>query len=479
MININYGKGENEMGTRVCKICGEEKPINEFRVTGSKSHDKNCRVCHYLSKHPNLIILNGWSIEQYRIVLDLVMHNKINYINDLVDVLKKNLADIVNLLSNTLIVHGGNFKRQVKVVCDNCKEEYSIPLHQFVREKEYNYCSRRCKDEHQKTFIGENNVRYTSEKIICDWCGKEHIKKQSQINRCDNNFCSVECRQQYFANVTVKTEEWINNNRELMLNNLTNGSINKVNTSIQSKVNDILNNIKIDYENERIFDYYSVDNYLLKYNLVLEICGSYWHSDPRIYPLIKNDMQLKRINLDKTKKSYLYNNYGINILYLWEYDINNNEKLVENLIKHFIINNGILQNYNSFNYSLNNGIIVLNDNIIKSYIEMSENEVQSKINLEKIESKKETYIIYNCDYCGKLNKKGKSKYETVKGKHFCNKECYVNYQRKNGKENHQVTFKCDFCNKEKTTNLYQYKIHKNHFCSKECSDEYKRKNKTK
>ena len=54
----------------------------------------------------------------------------------------------------------------------------------------------------------------------------------------------------------------------------------------------------------------------------------------------------------------------IEILYLWENDIYNNINLCRKIIEEYINNNGVLINYHSFNYSIKNNKIMLNDNII-------------------------------------------------------------------------------------------------------------------
>ena len=53
-------------------------------------------------------------------------------------------------------------------------------------------------------------------------------------------------------------------------------------------------------------------------------------------------------------------------MYLWEYDIVHNTKLCEELIKLYIDNNGVLDDYNSFNYSYIDQL-KLNTDIIYPY----------------------------------------------------------------------------------------------------------------
>jgi very-short-patch-repair endonuclease len=126
----------------------------------------------------------------------------------------------------------------------------------------------------------------------------------------------------------------------------------------------------VKYINEHPFTYYAVDNYLIDNNLIVEVMGDYWHSNPCKYNTVDdlNNMQINRITTDKAKHSYIKNQYGIEILYLWEHDICNNPKLCKLLIDYYIANNGILNNYHSFNYSIDNdNNIIINKKLIIPY----------------------------------------------------------------------------------------------------------------
>ena len=101
-------------------------------------------------------------------------------------------------------------------------------------------------------------------------------------------------------------------------------SSERFNTKIQQKVNLLLEEKNIKYEREKIFGYYAVDNYLSDYNLIIEVMGDYWHTNPQKYNkngYAINECQLRGIKKDKQKSSYIYNKEGIKILYLWETQI--------------------------------------------------------------------------------------------------------------------------------------------------------------
>ena len=51
----------------------------------------------------------------------------------------------------------------------------------------------------------------------------------------------------------------------------------------------------IKFENEYNCKYYSIDNYLLEYNLMIECMGTYWHTDNRFYDKINYKSQVEGI----------------------------------------------------------------------------------------------------------------------------------------------------------------------------------------
>ena len=108
---------------------------------------------------------------------------------------------------------------------------------------------------------------------------------------------------------------------------------------------------------------------------MIEVQGDYWHVNPLKFPNKINKLQYERIPKDKAKHTYTKNQYGIEILYLWESDIYNNTLLCEKLILEYIKRNGNLENYHSFNYYLDeNGELMLRNNLIIPYQDMKANQ---------------------------------------------------------------------------------------------------------
>ena len=75
------------------------------------------------------------------------------------------------------------------------------------------------------------------------------------------------------------------------------------------------------------------DFYLQEHNLIIEIQGSYWHGDSRIYEEKDlNKIQKKNIKVDEYKQKWALT-HGIPIYYIWEKDIRENPKMVMEELK--------------------------------------------------------------------------------------------------------------------------------------------------
>lgn len=139
------------------------------------------------------------------------------------------------------------------------------------------------------------------------------------------------------------------------------------NTKPQRIINEMLDEMEIKYVNEKAYKYFSVDNYLIEHNLIIEVMGDFWHCNPLKYIDNFHIIQKKRIPKDKAKHTYMRNNHNIEILYLWEDDIYNHPYLCRRLIREYIKSGGKLPNYHSFNYHTKNNKLLLNGNIILPY----------------------------------------------------------------------------------------------------------------
>ena len=259
-----------------------------------------------------------------------------------------------------LLLHNETYENRKCIICGS---SFNVP-----KLSSQQLCSVDCQKEWQKTRVGKLNPRCTCDEIPCDICGKEILVPQYKIKKGQKNFCSSKCQKIWYANEFSQNKKWKEECRIRSANLLRNNRW--VNTKPQLIVNKWLDEMNIKYTNEKTLKYYSLDNYLDDYNLAIEVNGDFWHSNPTIYQDINKlfDVQKNRIPKDKAKRTYCFNK-GVYILYLWEKDINNHSELCKNLIQLFIDNNGIIKNYNSFNYYLENGQILLNTNIVYPYFE--------------------------------------------------------------------------------------------------------------
>jgi len=362
---------------KTCKHCGLEKPKNEFQI--EKSH---CKVCEYLKQHSDLKILPNWTIEQYKIILDLILNDKIKNINQLEDILNIPLSDIVLLLREHLKI--ANKQMDLLYNCDNCKKEFVIKVCK-TKNKRNIFCCRKCYWEFKRQWCGQLSPSYQRVLKTCTMCKKSievipfDDKKLNKFGD-NHNFCSYECYWKYRSKYYVGEKAVMTNyvfsqeQRDAMrIRNAkaySNGVFN-TETKPQRIVNDILDELEINYIREKQCKYYAVDNYLSDFNLIIEVMGDYFHSNPLKFTKL-NTMQQNGIKRDKSKRTYIDKYYGIKILYLWEYDILKNPDVCKSLILEYIKNEGILHNYNSFNYfldTINN--IKLFEKIICPYFEMS------------------------------------------------------------------------------------------------------------
>jgi len=369
----------------------------------------------------------------------------------------------------------GQFKSRHKwenKQCEFCSEEFTA-----LKTLKQRFCSMGCQSKWQSTYlVGENAVGYKHEVIdrirSCSWCGSDFKLRPYRLKEIEKRedkraFCSTECRRTWYANDWSQREEWKTSRSEAAVQLLTSGVFEKTNTSPQNKVNLILDELDVKYENEYDCKYFSIDNYLLDYNLMIEIMGTYWHTDHRKYEKISYQNQIDRCVMDKRKKSYVQNNYNTKILYLWEEDIENYPTLIKELIIGFIESKGFLKDYHSFNYCIDKSL-TLKTFVEKPYFELDPEsrikyiDLSSGVKTKKQDSK---WITFNCETCGCEKEQLKSKYGKSKN-HFCSQECKKNV----GRAKHN----CTHCGEEMWVEKYRFNEFKKGklkslCCSKECS----------
>lgn len=301
------------------------------------------------------------------------------YINDLFDKYPgKTVLEI-----NDILLNDGVDNKRIKIIekCKVCGCPVIVTPGTYRKQKTF-----ACNEHIRHKPKGKDSVFYNRIKSNCSYCGEEielipyNANKQNSFGD-SNHFCSQECywkfRSEYYRG--EKGAMYQHQYTEEQKKNLSKGVVKRLqstdatNTSIQIAINDILDNLSIKYQREYPLDYYSCDNFLIDYNLIIEVMGDYWHGSPLKYnehSYFLNGIQRKTILKDKQKRGYIKNNYGYPILNLWETDINKEPEKCKAIIQLFIDSLGRLDNYHSFNYSYQDGVLLLNDNLIVPYQEM-------------------------------------------------------------------------------------------------------------
>ncbi|MCP9283666.1 hypothetical protein [Bacillus safensis] len=208
--------------------------------------------------------------------------------------------------------------RSVNLICSNpgCSAVFKRKLSTIKLE---NFCSTRCSG---KVIFGRHNPNPPKQKIEvqCHNCMKTKSVHESVLKKNKYFFCSQLCYQEKRFEITDRLYTM---------------------TSIHKKVNQILSDLNIAFENEKQIGLYSLDIYLPSYNVAIEVMGDYWHANPTKYKNKDelNDIQIKTISKDTRKKVRVIETEKIRILYLWENDIKKSEELCKKLILRFVRNN--------------------------------------------------------------------------------------------------------------------------------------------
>ena len=370
-----------------CISCNRELKKKYFIMKNLYEDGKHgkCLYCDWLKRHKNIIPeYEGWTNDEIDLAIKFILTDDSVYLNDLQSLyVNKSLSDVCELVQK---LHIGNKHVLVKDFCKNCGKEIEDFPSVYLKNQN-GFCSKECYHQYRAEHIpkGENSPYYNRIETTCSNCGKIIEVIPYNYNKTNEdgehfNFCSLECYHQFRSKYyTGKKCPAYGRKMSKELKDKLRKAIYirskdpaRFDTSIQIMINRILDKNNIEYKREKVFTYYAVDNYLINNNLIIEVMGNYWHVNPLKYNKDKyllNKKQLEWIKKDKQKHTYIKNHTNINILYLWETDIVENIKLCEKIILEYIENNGILPNYNSFNYHLDGDALKLNENIILSYQE--------------------------------------------------------------------------------------------------------------
>ena len=375
----SQGRGKKE--TRTCRNCG-----NEFIVNISSDKLCCCDKCYKIWKKSHEMVLKKCDACGTDIMVPQwkIKHSKHFYCSpecsakgsktgkyvpcancgNLVWKMKSNIH--INVFCNQKCADEYREKNKMYNTCEQCDKKYYVKknLKDISR-----FCSRKCMSEWQSIhWVGEENPHFNSEKSECPYCGKIIYIKPSDKELKMRKFCSRKCATAFYLMPENRTDK-----QKMSDHKLATEAINYIKPTMTAPhiaVNKMLDNLNISYENERIADYYSLDIYLTEKNLSIEINGGFWHADPRRYKTIKYPQQKLSVARDKSKLSYIKNKYGYTILTLWEKDITDSPDICSALIREYVDKDGVLDNYNSFNYHIENGKLKLNENLIVPYSKM-------------------------------------------------------------------------------------------------------------
>lgn len=270
-------------------------------------------------------------------------------------------------------------KREYKLICDNCQKEY-VGTRNRTKKEDLKFCCSKCKFEYNSRNNEEKECVICGKKFTpvnarhlccCRKCKDEYknYKEERICKVCGNNFHS------FRDNKDTCSEKCFKELKSFQtLNNLKKGKYPNTFTQQHKKVNTFLKDLRITYQNEKRFERYSIDIFLDKYNLCIEIMGKYWHQDCRHFPLKSNYISQKGVIFkDAKKRKKIEKENNTKILYLWEDEINNNEKLCKALILRFIKNPYKLKSYQSSSYTYNNKLRYSSKNK-KQYFEYAMND---------------------------------------------------------------------------------------------------------
>jgi G:T-mismatch repair DNA endonuclease (very short patch repair protein) len=311
---------------------------------------------------------------------EIIKLNGVVFVNDLSENFDRN--NFIYIIDKLHEMGINNQKIKVKVYCKECGQELIVRPSQYKKQK-YFHCDVHIK--HKPS--GKDSPFYKQIEILCTNCGNLYSVipyDYNKINRFgdNHNFCCQQCyweyRSKYYVDDkhsmfgTHQSEEQKQRQSQLVTQMISNGIMPQTLTKPHRKINTLLESHEIDFENEHPEKYHSIDIYLPEYNLMIEIMGNYWHAHPLKYNISQlTNQQRKSIKQDKSKHTYVKKYKNIEILYLWEKDINENIDLCWMLIQKYIENNGTLNNYHSFNYHLNQNFLMLNDILVAPFQEQN------------------------------------------------------------------------------------------------------------
>lgn len=128
------------------------------------------------------------------------------------------------------------------------------------------------------------------------------------------------------TNTIKQKQEYVKNCAKRMDNNPT---------VLESKFIEMLNELKINFETQKVIQYKIFDFYIPSINTLIELDGSYWHGYGKTL-LEMNHIQKKTYYNDK-RKDTLARGLGYNLIRIWEHELDDeNYNLTKENIKRLL-----------------------------------------------------------------------------------------------------------------------------------------------
>lgn len=393
--------------TKRCSKCNVEKEVNNqnFRTHGRKENDYRnvCKVCerNYQHKNPSknykgIENPRKWSFEEIEFLKQHYSSMKSSDISEKY-LTKRTVSQINDYAIKMLHLHKDIVIKEKPVVTKKKKPKWTQQEIDIIVN---NYCTMKTDDiismfninkkRHEIVAFankmglkkdsdfrkqirietamnnlknipsqkGENSpVWVERHSINCDYCGKELKLTQYKIDFTKMHFCDTKCAGKWRSENCVGEannnfgKTWSDESKRKQAENSARTIANFHNMNKRTVPEiicaEILEQHNLKYDEQFLIKYYVVD-YKLDNGLIIEVQGNFFHCNPRMN--LQNSRKDFIIRKDKSKHTYIKKYYNCETLYLWEEDLKKNKELCEMLILEYVKNNGILNNYHSFNY---------------------------------------------------------------------------------------------------------------------------------
>lgn len=229
-INTNFSDGR----VIPCNYCNKNDCFEQ----------KTCKIYMYCKRnYISNMGVKGWNIEDILLVVDLILNERIEYLNDICAHIDKNLEDVVYLLTNKIKI-GGNKSQQIKLSCYCCGKDV------IRRKSEINtdrvYCSMECRDKIRSVMFEPSNkfsldeIRSMCSKIDGVLLSDKYINNRQSIDTMDLDGYKYETSIQTLQSGSLG-KRFKSNSKYIMYNIKKYIELNGLNVSVVSR--EYVNNV--------------------------------------------------------------------------------------------------------------------------------------------------------------------------------------------------------------------------------------------